>query len=394
MLNYKGGIKPDSHKYTKNIHTTDALSPDSVSIFLNGSVPCVECGTIVSKGQTLTFDYRCHASVSGEVISISNDYITINNNRSDSVSDECRPFPKRLADSSLNDIISFISKKSIYFDKEFLDLKLKKAAGNAKLLLVSCGETTPFNCSRKRITDENKKEIIFGAQILMKALSIHKAVITLEASDFKNTIEFKKALKKAENISLITHTSKYPAENELVLKKAFIKKYYNNQDFAEDNILLITCEESVAIFKAFKTGLPMIDRVVTIDGDAVRSPKNLIVPLGTSFSDIFKICDVDQENDTDIVINNPICSVYHRNCDHTRKDISCILSLYKKSKPEKSYQCISCKKCVDVCPIQINPIEVLKSNMIADKCVVCGACTYICPAKIDFSAIYNITEDK
>ncbi len=393
MLNFKGGIRPDSHKYTKNFNITDCLSPEFVKLAVNDSPICVNVGDNVAIGQKITNDNRFHSPICGTVTNTDCGYVTINNNHECAVSNECKPFSKKLSDATFNDIVSFVSQKSIRFDDDYLDTKLKKSLNKVSILLVSCGETVPFSCSRNRILSEHKKEIIYGTQIIMKALSIRKAAITIEALDLKNRFELKKALKNNNNISVVTHSSKYPAEHPKILKDQFLNKYFSNdRDTTADNVLVVGCEEIFELYNSFRTGLPMISRVITVDGDAVLSPKNIKTPIGTDINYLLNFCETNINELSSIVINNPICSSYNKDCEYTKKDISCVLALTKKFEQVGSYNCISCKKCRDVCPVELDPIELLKNQIETTKCICCGACTYACPAKIDFSPIYERTE--
>ena len=394
MLTFKGGIKPDSHKYTKNIPICETLPPRTLKIPTYNDLICVSVGDNVLIGQKLTLNNRSHSPICGVVESIDNNFVTIKNNDGATISGDCVPFSKRLCDSDFDDIYNFIRKKGICFNNGFLDDRLKKSKDKVSIIIVSCGETTPFSCSRYRIFTELKKEIIYGTRIIMKALNVSKSAITMENTDFRNRLELQKLLKKNNNITLLTHSSKYPADNHAVLKKQFINKFFkNSKNVTEDNILVIDCEEAVAVFKAFKTGIPMINRVVTVDGDTVQTPKNILAPIGISFKELFSMCETEIENISEIVINNPISYNETDVKSIFSKETGCILALENKPSIEKGYDCILCHRCYDVCPVGLNPKQLLEQRISEQTCLSCGACTYICPAKIDFFPIYCITED-
>lgn len=394
MLNIKRGITPDSHKYTKNIPIATMLPPDSVSIFTHKDIPCVAPGDKVVIGQPLTQNNRAHASICGEITDINNDLITIQNDDNDQTFESCKPYSKKLSESSFEELISFIKEKGIFYNDQFLDEKITNSVNTAKVLVVSCGETTPFSCTKNKTLTEFKKEIIFGTRIVMRALSISKAAISLEAFDIKNNYLMRKLLHSNKSISLITHSSKYPIDNPSILKKAIYNKYlHSNKKIKPENILILSCEEVVALFTAFKTGLPMINKMVTIDGDVVNSPQNIVAPIGASIKRLLEFCNTNFEDMSILIKNNPVCGSELDIESYYNKDISSIIALSNKFKHTQSEQCILCKKCVSSCPMGLNPKKLLDENKIDKNCISCGACTYICPAKIDFMPIYNLMEE-
>jgi len=390
MLNFKGGIKPDAHKYTKNSPISTILPPETVKLYTFGDDPCINVGDVLYLGQKLTVNGLCHASVCGEVLRIEYDYITVKNNGENTISNECMPFSKKLTNATFKDIIGFIKNKGIYYHGDFLHNKLIDAKDKARVLIITCGETTPFSCSRYRLTAEHSKEIVYGTHILMKSLGIAKAAITLEYFDSKNRKLLNSLIHKKQNIALISHTSKYPAENPEIQKSIFKKKYFRyDSTVTADNILVLSCEEVAAVFTSFRTGLPMIERIVTVDGDVVHKPKNLRAPIGTPLTELLKACEADESAIKTIILNNPICSDGATFDDCLNKNTACILAFGNDFEDKNTYDCIACDRCKSVCPMEISPKDQLYSNMVSDKCISCGACTYICPAKIDFSPIYK-----
>ncbi len=395
MLNFKGGIKPDAHKYTKNIPLAEALSPEYVKIYTYGDIPCVMTGDIVSIGQQLTRCNKAHASVCGMVIEIANSYITIRNDRRTDICSSCVPFNKKLSRATYDDIISFAETKGIRYGSEFLTDKLEKNSETAKILIVSCGETEPFSCSRYKTLAKYKKEIFYGTKIIMKALGLTKAAVTLEATYLKEYYNLKKLVGKTGNIEIITHTSKYPAEHPVVLKKEFCKKYVSkSSDITEDNILVISCEEAAALFTSFRNGLPMVGRLVTVDGDSVYTPRTVYVPIGTPVEYLLSLCEAENHEIKALVCGNPICGSQISPEDAVLKETSTVLALGEKFCSGESRECISCGRCHKACPVGLYPDRFLEFNSISRNCIRCGACTYICPSKIDFSFLYNETEVK
>ena len=394
MLNFRGGIKPDAHKYTRNIPVAEALSPDYVRIFTYGDVPAVMTGDIVAVGQPITKNNKAHASVCGVVYEIANSHIVIKNNGDSCTFGANKPFNKKLSAAKYEDILAFTKTKGICVDGEFLTDKIERAKDKAKVLIVSCGETEPFSCARYKVLDGNKKEIIYGTKILMKALGLRKAAITLETTYLKDYFKLKELVGKSGNIEIITHTSKYPAEHPSILKNSFKKKFVADKSIAEDELLVINCEEAAELFASFKSGLPTVNRLVTVDGDAVNNPLTVKVPVGTPVEYLLKLCDEDPEQTEVIVSGNPINAVTMERCDFIQKHTSSVLALGKRFHVREAGECISCGMCHKACPMNLYPDRMYFENKKHEKCIDCGCCTYVCPAKIDFSHLCSLEVEK
>ncbi len=389
MLNFKGGIKPDAHKYTKNTEVVHFPLPSSVRIFAYGDDISVNRGDEVKIGDSLTVNHLAHSSVCGKVTDISNGYVTVTADEKDreAVSASAVPFNKKLSAASFEDIYSFTASKGICFGDTFLHKKLEINHTRAKILLVNCAETAPFLCTAYNTLASKKKEIVYGTKIIMRALGIKKAAITIEKTNRKALKEMKALLESTANIEVISQSSKYPFESPLVLKRAFLNKYVTqNKDIKTDNIMVISCEEASALFEAFKTGLPMVNKLITVDGDAVNSPHCLSVPIGTSLSEVLEFCEFDETFSDKIIEGNPIMGKLCSPDSSVSKETNAIIALSKRFF-YNSTGCISCGRCRSACPVRLDPAKLLEEKTFSAKCINCGCCAYICPARLDFSVI-------
>ena len=394
MLNFKGGIKLISHKYTKNSESVSLPSPAYVKIFTYGDEVCVAVGDVVKIGDKLTDCHMAHASVSGTVKEIGESYVLIENDGQNTVSERIRPFHKRLSDADFDDIISFAKKKGICYNNIPLSDKLKNSKDKATTLIISCGETAPFLCASYRTLSENKKEILYGAKIIMKALGIRKTAITLEAYKKKDIAEFSQLIGESNNFEIVTHSRKYPADHPEVIKRTFIKKFIRHADKnCTESILVITGNEAAALFESFKTGMPMINTVIPIDGDAVLSPANVSVPIGAPVSDVLAFCNVQHDRVNILIKGNPLSSEEILLDDHIQKDTDAVIALSSKFTSYHSGECIACGKCHLVCPMGLYPHRLLESDKHSNTCIRCGCCAYICPARLDFSSIFMMEDD-
>jgi len=147
-----------------------------------------------------------------------------------------------------------------------------------------------------------------------------------------------------------------------------------------------------AVYEAFYLNKPLVDRVVTVSGDGIRNPKNLLVPLGTPFEHLVEAAGGVKDATAKVVVGGPMMGVAVPTLDYSvMKGTSGVLFLTQKDVPEET-PCIKCGKCVRVCPMNLMPLKLAayakagkfleaKELGVAD-CFECGSCAFGCPAKI------------
>ncbi|MBQ8414421.1 MAG: 4Fe-4S dicluster domain-containing protein, partial [Clostridia bacterium] len=146
-----------------------------------------------------------------------------------------------------------------------------------------------------------------------------------------------------------------------------------------------------------ETGIPFVWKTVTVDGSAVKSPKNVTAPIGTSLRDILTFVDVDFDDIGKVLYGGPMMGIAAYSLDDPiYKNTSAVIAINKKdAQPKKEYPCIHCGKCVSHCPMGLNPTAFVKAMKIENKderaaaledadvlsCIDCGSCSYVCPSR-------------
>ena len=142
----------------------------------------------------------------------------------------------------------------------------------------------------------------------------------------------------------------------------------------------------------FLTGMPLVERCITVDGSSVKTPQNVIVPIGTSISDVFAYCDWFSEEPRKVLYGGPMMGIAVPGMDAPiLKNTNAILAFGRKEAAmRKPWTCISCGSCINACPLGVNPPAIaraLKANDVdamraagATICMECGCCSYVCPA--------------
>jgi electron transport complex protein RnfC len=154
------------------------------------------------------------------------------------------------------------------------------------------------------------------------------------------------------------------------------------------------------IAEVFETGLPLIERIVTVTGFGVKKPSNLIVPVGTKTRDLLDACDGLTDDAREVIFGGPMMGTAVADLDAPiMKGTTGVVVLAQRDvKPQESYPCIRCGHCLDACPVFLNPQQ-LGKLALAERweemeqenlmdCLLCGCCSYTCPSNIPLSQLF------
>lgn len=273
-----------------------------------------------------------------------------------------------------------------------------------KFLIINGAECEPYITADHRRMLENTDDIISGIRIVMNILGLKQSYIGIETNKRDCISSFKQALRYDESIHIMSLKPKYPQGAEKMLIKAITGKNVPTGKLPADvGAIVMNIETVYEIARAFNTGMPLTERIITVSGDAVANPSNFLVPLGTPASFLFEAAGGFKNTPKKIIFGGPMMgnSQYSLNVP-VIKTTSAILAF---SESEKSFYddmpCIRCGKCVAHCPMKLMPNKLsafAKSDDAesAEKynvldCMQCGMCSYVCPARKDpLGSIRNI----
>lgn len=369
------------------------------------ATPIVEVGQKVQKGQKIAeaagfISANIHSSVSGEVIAI-----------------ETRPGLNGPCDSI---VIKNDYQETVYVDNEFENLPLIEKvlqAGivgmggatfptNVKLrppahnrldtLIVNGAECEPYVTADTRLMIEKTNEIVEGIVILLEAFpTIKEAYIGIEDHSSEALSLMKEAIKDHPKIKVRSLKAQYPQGAEkTIIKKMTGREVPSGKLPAEVGCLVQNVATIHAIYNAVKNHQPCISRVVTVNGNSVKNPKNLLVKYGTPMSALLNYCEADLNQTKKLLAGGPMMGRTVSSLETTVIKGTNGLTLLTEEdlKPQESTPCIMCSECLNVCPVNLQPILISESavrgqfdysmTLGAMDCIECGNCTYICPAKI------------
>ena len=261
-------------------------------------------------------------------------------------------------------------------------------------LIVNAAECEPFITSDHRAMLEDAEDLISGCQLVMKYIGLDEGYIGIEENkpDAIEHIDKLLASKGITNIHTFKLQARYPKGAERVLVYEITGKKMNAGVLpAELGVILSNVTTIAFVGKYFRTGMPLVSKRVTVDGDAVAQPKNVIVPIGARICDVIEFCGGYKEEPKKILMGGPMMGFPLNTLEvPMMKGSNGIIAI--DTDETKEQPCIKCGRCVDVCPMELSPLYFVKyakeenwqgmKDMNVMDCVECRCCQYICSSKI------------
>lgn len=411
---YYGGIHPTEYKeLSEHIALVDFPTPLNVVIPMSQHAgapaePIVEVGQQVKMGQKIAeakglVSSAIHASVSGTVVAIEPRLhtvsgveslaIVIQSDGKNTLDESVKPAGK-LEDLSPDEIIEIIREKGIVGmgGAGFPAAVKLKAPKPIELVLLNGCECEPILTADHRVLLEYADDVIYGLKAMMKASKAEKGVIAIEDNKEDAIALLQEKTAELPNIEIIVAKTKYPQGAEKMLIKRVMGKEVPRGGLPMDvGAIVGNVSTAKAISDAIQTGMPLIERVVTVGGEKMNKPGNYIVKIGTSVKEIMNHCGGAKGDDVTIKIGGPMMGF--KVGDLNVPILKCsngIIAIETICK--EAVECIKCGRCMDVCPMELRPLyftkyapaeewEGMKEQNVMD-CIECGCCEYICSSKI------------
>lgn len=417
VLTFKGGIHPPQYKdRTKNMPIEIATDPKLVIIPLQQHLgkPCealVEIGKEVKVGEKIgqskdDFSFPIHSSVSGIVKKIENHEIPTREKVSCITIESDGQFKHHESIKSKGNVDELTNEEILSLVKECgltgmggagfpTHIKLNSPSDKKiDILLINGAECEPYLTADHRIMLEKSDDVVTGIKAMMKCVGAKKCYLAIENNKEDAIENMREALSDIENVEVVSLQAKYPQGDEKRIINAVTGRIVPSGGLPMDVGCIVNNVGTVATLGNFiKTGMPAIQRVVTVTGSAIKNPKNLYIRIGTLFTDIIDQCGGYIEEPGKIISGGPMMGISQNTSDvPVIKGTSGILVISKKDIINSEYSnCIRCGKCVSSCPVGLSPYLISRYALnkkykdtemlhVAD-CIQCGSCSFVCPAK-------------
>jgi len=268
-------------------------------------------------------------------------------------------------------------------------------------LIVNGCECEPYLTTDHRTMVDYAERVHQGIRIMMRCLGVKKALIGIERNK-PDAVERMRATAPTDiDVEIVDLTVKYPQGAEKMLIDAMLQREVPSGKLPMDVGVVVQNVASIAtIAEVFETGLPLIERIITITGHGVRKPQNLIVPVGTKIRDLIDACGGLTDDAHEVVSGGPMMGASVANLDApvTKGTTGIIVLREQDTKQRQTYPCIRCGTCLDSCPVFLNP-QLLGQLALKDReeemeeahvwdCMLCGCCSYVCPSNIPLSQLF------
>lgn len=362
----------------------------------------VKAGTLIAKSSA-NISSNIHSSVSGTVIGIEegesfrgkcpciiieNDYKYIQEYLEPLSSDfNIEDFIKRIEQAGVTGQggAGFPTHGKINNDKD-----------NYKYLVINGAECEPYSTTDHRVMVEHTKEIFQCIVKIHNLFEMEKTYIAIEENKLDAIKSFEREVLRNDipEIKVFKVESRYPQGHSGILINNILKvEVPDKKNSLHIGVFSTNVSTIKAIYDAVYKGKVLTERVVTVTGPVIKTPQNLRIKIGTPVKEIVDQCGGFIYSPAKMINGGPMMGRPFSNMKiPVVKDTTTLLFLSEQSDDAKIEDCIRCGKCVDVCPMYLQPILIynafsdnridLCKDLLAGSCIECGCCSYICPSKI------------
>lgn len=273
-------------------------------------------------------------------------------------------------------------------------------------LFINGGECEPYLTCDDRLMREQADEIIDGIRIMLHGLQAPRAIVVIEDNKPEAFSAMRHAAKAAAAVEVVQVPTHYPMGWDRQMIRYILGKEVPADGRATDlGVLMHNVATAHAVHRAIRHGEPLIRRVVTVGGGAVRRPCNIEAPLGVLLSELLEFCGYDPATLRRIIIGGPMMG---EALPHARvplvKGVNGLLALTADEvRDQEPKACIRCSRCVSACPVGLLPLE-MASRIRAGKldaavdyglkdCISCGSCSFVCPSEIPLVHYFKYAKD-
>ncbi len=416
-FSFFGGVHPKENKWYACDRVTQVFpAPDVVVIPMQQHIGA-PCKPLVKKGDSVKMGQKIgdneglcvpvHASVSGTVLTVAPRAhtngstvvsVVIQNDHQNTLSEDIQPRTQAQVDAlSPQELIDIIRECGIVgmggatFPTH---VKLSGGIGKVNTVIVNAGECEPYITSDDRLCREQPDKLISGLKLIMRIFGLTEGHIAIEDNKPEAAKALKAQLSRDSGIIVDVLPAKYPQGAEKQLIYAITGREVPSGGLpAAVGCAVFNAATVKAVHDAVYDGMPLIRRIVTVSGDIVMEPKNLLVPIGTAFNDLLEAVG-HSENPYKVLSGGPMMGTAQYDLSvPTIKGVNAVTILgHANGYAEDEFRCLRCGRCIDACPMKLMPVMMYKAMQSGNvqemkdynimDCIECGSCAYTCPGSV------------
>ena len=260
-------------------------------------------------------------------------------------------------------------------------------------VVINAAECEPYITSDTRTMLDKSDDIMSGIEAVKKYLQPNRFIIGIEKNKPGAIKKMQELASQSEGVEVKVLPSSYPQGGEKVLVFNTVGKIIPKGGLPLDvGVIVINVTTLAFIGNYLKTGMPLVNKCVTVDGSAVKEPKNVIAPIGMSIADVLEQSGGTKSEVAKALYGGPMMGLAVPSLDSPiLKNTNAITAMdIKEATPPKATPCIRCGACLNHCPLRLDPREIARAYKLGsvedlqtlhvDLCMECGCCSYICPA--------------
>lgn len=260
-------------------------------------------------------------------------------------------------------------------------------------VIVNGAECEPYLTSDYRLMLEEPEKLVGGLKIILQLFDHAKGVIAIEDNKPEAIKILNELASKEERIEVRVLKTKYPQGGERHLISVVTGRKLNSKKLPADvGCIVDNVDTVISIYNAVAKNIPLIRKILTVTGDAVKNPVNLNVKLGTSYQEVLEAAGGFTTKPEKVISGGPMMGVALFNLEvPVSKVTSALLGFVKDTAAAEESACIRCGRCVTACPLQLMPFLLASAGNNSEEevflklngmeCCGCGCCSYICPAR-------------
>lgn len=262
-------------------------------------------------------------------------------------------------------------------------------------LIINGAECEPYITSDYRECIENYNDVIEGVYLLKEKLGVERVIICIESNKEKAITKlYTIAADKRDTddtVKLMKLPTSYPQGAEkVIIYSATGRKVPLGKLPSDVGCIVMNITSVAALYRFITTGMPLVSKRITVDGTAVKEPKNVLVPIGTSIKDVLEFAGGVSDTAAEIMMGGPMMGIDVCSTDAViEKRNNAIIVMEERTAPDTT-PCIHCDRCAGACPMRLYPANVEAAldcklydrleNLNVNYCMECGSCAFVCPA--------------